>query len=45
MPDYKKMYLKMLSASEEALDIIIKAQRECEKLYIESCPEEIGDDE
>ncbi len=36
MPDYKKMYLKMLHASEEALRIIIAAQQECEELYIAS---------
>lgn len=36
MPDYKKMYIKMLHASEEALRIIIAAQQECEELYIAS---------
>jgi len=34
MPDYKEMYLRMLRASEKALDIIINAQQECEELYI-----------
>lgn len=33
MPDYKEMYIKMFRASEKALDIIISAQRDCEKLY------------
>lgn len=33
MPDYKEMYIKMFRASEKALDIIIAAQQECEKLY------------
>lgn len=33
MPDYKEMYIKMFRASERALDIIIAAQQECEKLY------------
>lgn len=34
MPDYKEMYLRMLRASEKALDILIFAQRECEELYL-----------
>ena len=34
MPDYKEMYLKMFRASEEAINILIAAQRECEELYI-----------
>lgn len=39
MPDYKEMYFKMLRASEEAIRLLIRAQRECEELYISS-PEE-----
>lgn len=35
MPDYKKMYFKMLRASEKAMRIIIAAQRECEELYLD----------
>lgn len=31
---YKEMYLKMVRASEEALNILIKAQQECENMYI-----------
>lgn len=38
MPDYKEMYLKLFSASEEAINVLIAAQRECEELYI-SAPE------
>ena len=34
MPDYKEMYLKMVRASERAINILIEAQRECEELYI-----------
>lgn len=34
MPDYKEMYLKMVRASEEAVNILIAAQRECEDMYI-----------
>lgn len=32
--DYKEIYLKMLRASEEAIRIIIKAQQECEEMYV-----------
>ena len=39
MPDYKEMYLKMARASEKAIRVLIKAQQECEELYI-SAPEE-----
>ncbi len=34
MADYKAMYLKMMNAAEEAIEILIKAQRECEELYM-----------
>ena len=34
MPDYKEMYLKMVRASEQAIRILVKAQQECEELYI-----------
>ena len=36
MPDYKKMYLTLFKASEEAVNLLIAAQRECEELYIAS---------
>ena len=36
MPNYKEMYLKMLRASEQAVNILITAQQECEELYISS---------
>ena len=36
MPDYKEMYLKMFRASEQAINILIKAGQECEELYISS---------
>lgn len=35
MPDYKKMYLRMFRASEEAINLLIQAQRECEELFLE----------
>ena len=34
MPDYKEMYLKMVRASEKAINILIEAQRECEEMYV-----------
>ena len=34
MPDYKEMYLKLFRASEQAINTLIQAQRECEELYI-----------
>lgn len=34
MPDYKEMYLKMVRASERAIDLLIEAQRECEEMYL-----------
>ena len=36
MADYKEMYLKMFRASEQAIKLLISAQRECEDLYISS---------
>ena len=34
MPDYKKMYLTLFRATEQAINTLIQAQRECEELYI-----------
>lgn len=34
MSDYKELYLKMLRASEEAINLLIAAQQACEDLYI-----------
>ena len=36
MADYKKMYFTMLRASEDAVNTLIKAQQECEELYLSS---------
>ena len=36
VPDYKKMYLTLFNATEEAVNLLITAQRECEELYISS---------
>ncbi len=43
MPDYKKMYLKMLAASEEAMRVLIEAQQECEEIYISESEENDAD--
>lgn len=34
MPDYKKMYLTLFRATEQAINTLIQAQQECEELYI-----------
>lgn len=34
MPDYKEMYFKLFRATEQAMNILISAQRECEEMYI-----------
>lgn len=36
VPDYGKMYLTLFRATEEAVNLLIAAQRECEELYISS---------
>ena len=38
MPDYKEMYLTLFRAVEDAVNILIEAQQECEEMYI-SAPE------
>lgn len=32
--DYKELYLKMVRESEKAINILIRAQQECEELYL-----------
>ncbi len=34
--DYKEMYLKMVRASEDAIRTLIKAQQECEEMYLDA---------
>lgn len=41
MPDYKEMYLKIFRASEQAVNILITAQRECEELTISLLESEV----
>ena len=49
MPDYKKMYLTMVNAAEDAIrllpegaarELLIEAQRRCEEIYVETAEEE-----
>ena len=41
MPDYKKMYLTLFKASEDAIKCLVEAQRECEELYLSSAEPDI----
>lgn len=41
MPDYKKMYLTLFKATEDALKILEDAQLECEELFISAEEPEI----
>ncbi len=34
MPDYKEIYLRLFRATEQAIQLLIAAQRECEELYL-----------
>lgn len=36
MSIHKEMYLKLFCATEQAANILISAQRECEELYVSS---------
>lgn len=36
MADYKQMYLKLLNATENAMEMLIAAQRQREELYIQT---------
>ena len=35
IPDYEKMYKQLVNATEDAIKILIEAQRNCEEMYIE----------
>ena len=41
MPDYKEMYLHLFRATEQAVNILIDAQRACEELYMSAPQEEL----
>lgn len=34
MPDYRKMYLHLMRKTESAIRILVKAQQDCEELYL-----------
>ena len=36
MPDYREMYLTMMRETEKAIRLLVKAQQQCEELYINS---------
>lgn len=36
MPDYEKMYKLMANAAEDAIRILVEAQRNCEEMYIKA---------
>jgi len=36
MPDYKEMYLHLMRETEKSIRILIEAQRECERMYLEA---------
>lgn len=38
MTDYKEMYLHLMRETEKAIRILIKAQQDCEEMYL-SAPE------
>ena len=39
MPDYKEMYLNLFRATEQAIELLISAQRTCEDMYV-NAPED-----
>ena len=40
----KQMYMKLMDATENAMDILIAAQRQCEEIYIETEDPSDGED-
>ena len=35
MPDYQEMYLYLMRKTESAIRILVKAQQDCEELYLQ----------
>ena len=35
MPDYKELYFSLFRATEQAIQTLIAAQRECEEQYLQ----------
>ena len=42
MPDYKEMYLHLMRETEKAIGILVKAQRDCEELYLRTTVRSCG---
>ena len=40
MPDFEEMYYTLMRASEEALRIMIEAQKKCEEMYVSNSESE-----
>ena len=36
MPDHKEMYLHLMRETEKSIRILIEAQQECERMYLDS---------
>lgn len=45
MPDYKKMYLELFSAVEDAIEILVQAQQRAEETYIETDEDEPAEEQ
>ena len=41
MADYKEMYIRMFQAATQAIEILTKAQQDCEELYISASEPEL----
>lgn len=41
MADYKEMYIRMFRAATQAIEILEKAQQDCEELYISASEPEL----
>jgi len=41
-PNYKELYFKLFRTVEDAIDILITAQRYCEELYLSTGEEAAG---
>lgn len=44
MDDYKQMYMELMDATENAINLLISAQRKCEELYITTEESTNGDE-
>lgn len=42
MPDYKTMYLRLFNATEDAINILIAAQRECEEMFVDAAEPQLA---